>query len=186
MTKLSPTKNQQIKELNGRIKGLQTQVIANNQAAGIDEFIQIKVRKNQSRFERIRVKDANDKAVGHYFLLIDITAKKEAVYVPISIASSQKATGFMYHIEGTSESSISRANAEARGEGVTQLTQGTIIYAKIPAGKTASFRLQISINGKVAKQYKIVINRINYKLDPQDARYRQFLKEISAETLRFH
>lgn len=184
MTKLTPTKKQKIKELTGRIKNLQTQIIANNQAAGIDEFITVKVKKNQSRFERISVKDAHDKAVGHYFLLIDITAKKETVYLPISIASSQKATGFIYHIEGTSESSVSRASVTSRGEGVTQLTQGTIVYAKIPAGKTASFRLQIEINGNIAQQYKIVINRINYKLDPKEARYKQFLKEISSETLR--
>jgi len=186
MKKLSsPTKGQIVKGLKGQVKKLQSELIAVNKASGIDEYIHVKVQKTQSRFKRVRNPKGADKVVGAYLLVLDITAKKEIVHIPISIASGKKATGFIYQIEGTAEGSISTANVTSKGDGVTQLTLGTILYAKIPMGKTATFRIQVEIRGKIGKMYTVVINRIHYKLNLRDVRYKQYLKEISSNTLRF-
>jgi hypothetical protein len=91
----------------------------------------------------------------------------------------------MYQIEGTAEGSISVAGVRARGDGVSLVTLGTLIYAKIPAGKTASFEIRATIRGMFGKTYKIIFTRINYKLNLTDARYQQYLKEIRSESVRF-
>ena len=181
----SPSKEQRIEELLGQVAKLQAQLVKTKDQS-IDEYIQVKVQKSQSRFERIRNLKGADQGVGKYFLLIDIAAKKEDVYVPVSVASGKKATSFIYQIEGTAIGSISRASVTARGEGTMQITLGTILYCKIPAGKKAAFRIQIEIKGKIGKSYKIVINRINYKLNPSDTRYKRFQKEISTKLIRFN
>lgn len=181
----SQPKEQLIKSLQSQVKKLQSQ-LSEISTPGIDQYIHIKVLKIQERFERIKNPKGSDQGIGRFFLSLDITAKKQAVYIPVSIASGKKATGFIYQIEGTAIGSISRAEATARGERITQVTLGTILYCKIPAGKKSTFRIQIEIKGKVGKSYRIVINRINYKLDPSDARYKRFDKEINTNFLRFH
>lgn len=154
-----------------------------NKIEGKDENITVKVKKDQARFERVKVEGAKDKAFGNFFIAIDITSKKSDVFIPLSIASSQKPTGFMYLIEGTGEGSVSNADVTVRGDGVTQVTVGTLKYARIPATKTATFRIQITIKGKVGKTYKITITRINYKLALTDARYQQYLKPIVSDSV---
>jgi hypothetical protein len=149
-----------------------------------DASIKVSVLKKQGRFKRIRV-SGPDQGIGEFFLLLDITAVKEAVYIPLSIASGKKPTGFIYQIEGTSEGTISTTNISCKGDGVTQITLGTILYCKIPVGKTATFRILVEMRGKAGKEYKIVINRINYKYNPSDARYQKFMEEISTNTLKF-
>lgn len=116
--------------------------------------------------------------------MIDIKAKKENVFIPINIASGKKTTGFMYQIEGTAEGQITSASVECRGEGVLQVTVGTILYTKIPQGKTATFRIQASVRGQMSKTYNIVINRINYKLAVTDGRYRQYIKPIPTDSVK--
>lgn len=185
MKNTSPTKKQLVKNLKGQVTKLQSELTEVQKASGIDPYVTVKVQKSQSRFVRIKNPDGADRGVGNYLITIDITAKKEIVYIPVSIASGKKVTGFMYQIEGTAEGSITTADVTCRGEGVTQITLGTILYAKIPMGKKATFRIQAEIKGKIGKMYKIVINRINYKLDSRDARYKQYLKEISSDLLRF-
>ncbi len=184
MAKTSTEKKKLLKELTTKLDGLQEQLAEANKKAGLDEYVQIKVKKNQARFDRIKTKDKPDRFEGKFFLLIDIKAKKETVFVPTSISSSRKPTGFMYHIEGTAEGSVSRASVSSRGEGVTQVTVGTLQYTKILAGKTASFRIQIEIKGKSAKIYNIVINRINYKLGLTDTRYQQYIKPIVSDKVK--
>jgi hypothetical protein len=151
-----------------------------------DEHINIKVQKSQSRFKRVKNTDGADQGIGNYFLALDITAKKETIYLPISIASGKKPTGFVYQIEGTSEGKIVTTDISCRGEGITQIRIGTVLYCKIPVGVTALFRIQNEIKGKIGKTYKIVITRLNYKLDPNAARYKQFITEINSDNLRFH
>ena len=185
MEKSSVSKKQLLKELDGQLKKLQGELVVVQKITGIDEYIQVKVKKDQARFERVRIEDGADKGIGKFFIQIDITAKLENVFIPISIASGKKATGFIYQIEGTAEGSIATANATCRGEGVTQVTLGTLLYAKIPPGKTASFRIQATIRGKIGKTYKITINRINYKLNLSDARYKQYIKEIVSDSVKF-
>lgn len=148
-------------------------------------FLKVRVQKSQARFKRIRNAHGPDTGIGEFFLLVDVTAQTEDIYIPTSISSSKKPTGFVYHIEGTAEGLISRASVSAKGAGVTQLTVGTIVYTKIPKGKTGTFRILIEIRGAVRKSYKIVINRINYRHHPRDARYERRDEELHSKTLMF-
>ncbi len=152
---------------------------------GHEDVLKIRVQKKQGRFKRIRNPKGPDGGVGEFFLLVDITAVKEAVYIPLTIASGKKPTGFIYQIEGTAEGAISTTDISCKGEGVTQITLGTILYAKIPKGMTATFRILVEMRGKANKAYKIVITRINYKFDTSAARYEKLLSEISSTTLKF-
>lgn len=154
-------------------------------AVTITASIKVRVQKTQARFKRIRNSQGPGGGVGEFFLLLDITAVQEAVYIPMSIASGKKPTGFVYQIEGTKEGTISTTDISCSGVGVTQVTLGTLLYCKIPAGATATFRVLIEMRGKVGKEYRIVINRIHYKHSPSDARYQKFLEEISTTTLKF-
>ncbi len=173
-----------LKDLTGQLKKLQDELVVANRAEGKDENITVKVKKDQARFERVKVENGKDKALGNFFMMIEITAKKSDVFIPLSIASSQKPTGFMYQIEGTGEGSVSNADVTVRGDGVTQVTVGTLNYAKIRATKTATFRIQAVIKGKASKTYKITITRINYKLAITDPRYQQYLKPIVSDSVK--
>jgi hypothetical protein len=66
---------------------------------------------------------------------------------------------------------------------VSQVTVGTLRYAKIPAGETASFEIRAVMRGTYGKSYKIVFTRLNYKLRLADARYQQYLKEIHSKSV---
>lgn len=150
-----------------------------------DSYIDVRVKKNQARFKRIKKKDQEDKALGMFLLEIDITAKQQEIFVPVSVSSGKKTSGFMYQIEGTAQGSIVTTDIKVRGKEVSQVTLGTLLYAKIPTGKTASFQIQATIRGSFKKRYKIVFTRLNYKLHLTDARYRQYLKEIHSDSVTF-
>ena len=115
MRKESVSQEKLLKGLQSELKTLQSELIVANKIAGIDEYINVKVKKNQARFMRIKRKDEDDKAVGKFLIQIDITSKQDTVFVPISIASGKKQTGFIYQIEGTGEGSISTANVACKG-----------------------------------------------------------------------
>lgn len=149
------------------------------------EPIKVRVGKSQGRFKRVRNPDAPDFGIGEFFLLVDVTALEKTIYLPISLASGKKTTGFVYQIEGTATGTLVTTDISCKGEGVTQVTLGTILYAKIPKGATATFRILVEIKGKVGKEYKIVLNRIHYKYNTSDARYERYLKEISSKALKF-
>lgn len=151
-----------------------------------DEFVKIKVQKLQAGFKRIKVPGEKDIGHGEFFLLLDITALKEDIYIPISIASGKKTTGFIYQIEGTGEGKIYETELSARGEGVTKITLGTLLYAKVPVGVTANFRLFIETKGAISKEYRVNINRLNYKLDPSDARYKKLDLKINTKAVNFY
>lgn len=150
----------------------------------IDTPLVVTVQKSQARFKKIRNPEVRNAGTGEFFLLIDIAASGKDVYIPLSIASGKKPAGFIYQIEGTSEGSLSTTDISCSGAGVTQITLGTILYSRIPAGKTATFRILIEIRGKTGETYRIVINRINYKFAPTDARYEKFLDELPTKTLK--
>ena len=149
-----------------------------------DGHIHCEVQKTQARSKEIHNPDGPNRILGEFFLALNVTALQETVYIPISIASGKKPTGLVYQIEGTAEGVISTTDISCRGEGVSQVTLGTILYAKIPHGKTATFRILVEMNGKTGKEYKIVINRVNYKLDISGARYKKFDTTIGTEILR--
>ena len=174
-----------LKELNNELKKLQNQLAEANKLKGKDAYIDVKVKKNQARFERIKQKGVEDKAVGKFYIEFDVTAKQQVVYIPLSVASGKKVAGFMYQIEGTGEGKIATTDIISRGEGVSQVTIGTLLYAKIPSRGKASIQIRAMIRGKFGKVYKIVFTRINYKLNLTDARYEQYLKEIASDSVKF-
>jgi len=122
---------------------------------------------------------------GQFNLRLALTARSGAVYVPTSLASGKKPTGFVYEIEGTGEGSINTASLSLEGNDSTQVTFGTLEYTKIPQGKTARFDMIISIVGSWGNVYRILINRINYKLDPTDTRYKKVVVQIGSTELTF-
>lgn len=174
-----------LKELNAQIQVLRAELAKAEALEGKNPSIEVRVKANQASFRKITKKGTEDKAVGMFYLELDITAKKEEVCIPLSIASGKKTAGFMYQIEGTAPGSIATANVRVRGGGVSQVTLGTLLFAKIPANKTASVQIRTSIRGKFNKSYKIVFTRLNYKLHLTDARYQQYLKEIHSESVLF-
>lgn len=150
-----------------------------------NEHIFFKVKESQTHFTKAKDEDGHTIGRGQFLLQVDVMALQGTVYIPMSIASGKKPTGFVYQIEGTAEGAISTAQVSCKGEGITQVTLGTLVYAKIPQGKTANFRLVVHIKGSVNKVFKVVINRINYKLDPSDARYKKFDADIGTKELKF-
>ena len=180
-----PEAKKLLRELNQKLKVLQAELAVVQKREGKDSYIEVKVIKNQARFQKMADKTVGERVVGKFFMEIAITAKQQDIFVPISIASGKKAAGFMYQIEGTAPGQIDTTECKVRGTGVSQVTVGTLLFAKIPLGKTASFQLQAAIGGVRGKQYKIVITRLNYKLHLSDARYQQYLKEIHSDTVIF-
>lgn len=184
MAKTSADKKR-LKELHTKINELTSKLEVAQKLEGKDEYIAVKVRKNQARFERVKKEGAKDRALGNFYLEIDITAKQGDVFVPVSMASGKKTAGFMYQIEGEASGSIVTANITPRGKGVSQVTVGTLLFAKIPASTTASFEVRATIQGSFGKAYKIVITRLNYKLNLSEVRYQQYLKEIDSKEVVF-
>lgn len=180
------TKEQLAAELEKRADALEAQLAKKQKQAMLrDEFIKIKVAKSQSRFQRLKNTGKTNIGHGEFFVQLDITATNAPIFIPLSIASGKKSTGFIYHIEGTAEATIHKTTLTCVGDGVTKITLGTLVYAKIPAGKTGSFKAFIIIRGRTSKEYKIAINRVNYKLDPQDTRYKRMDVDIPTKSVRF-
>lgn len=92
----------------------------------------------------------------------------------------------MYQIEGTAKGSILTTDISCKGDGITQVTLGTLLYCKIPQGMTASFHIRIEVRGQLGKSYLVAIRQINYKLDPGDARYQKSTQDIRARVLKFN
>lgn len=145
----------------------------------------IRVRDRKENVKRTKVDDGLDPVTGKFWFTIDITAALQDIYFPISMASGKKPTGFVYQIEGTAQSSISTTDISCRGEGVTQITLGTITYCKIPKGMTAEFRIRVEVRGQIGKLYRIVIYQINYKLNPSNARYQKSHQDIHTKMVKF-
>lgn len=185
MEKESSQDKKLLKELNTQIKVLQAELMVANKLEGKDDYIDVKISLNQARFEKIKQKGLEDKAEGRFFIKIDITSKQGDVFIPVSIASGKKVAGFMYQIEGTAPGSLATANIRVRGDGVSQVTVGTLLYAKIPIGKTASFEIRASIRGKFGKIYKLIFTRLNYKLNLTEVRYQQYLRELHSDSVTF-
>lgn len=148
----------------------------------------VRIENNQANVTKERNSDGTLFATGHFFLDLEITALDETVYIPLSISSGKKPTGFVYQIEGTADSSIVTTDISLRHvkeTGVTQILLGTITYAEIPKGMTGLFRIAVYIEGKAGHEYSIAITHIEYKLDPSDARYHKYVEEVRSDTLKF-
>jgi len=165
-----------------KISGLEKNVMKEANESYVPK---ISLLKSDVHFKRIKIPGQKDIGHGEYFLLLDVVAGTHDLYIPLSLASGKKPTGFIYHIEGNAEADINTTGIKCKGDGVTNITLGTLLYAKIPAGKKAEIRLLIEIRGGISKEYKVVINRINYKLDLSELRYRRLDVDISSKLLRF-
>ncbi|KND47115.1 MAG: hypothetical protein AB199_01645 [Parcubacteria bacterium C7867-004] len=145
----------------------------------------VDVQDIKRSFRRTYVPDGPDPVIGKFSFILDITAPTEDIYIPVSIASGKKPTGFVYQIEGTVPGLISTTAISCEGDGIAQITLGTIVYAKIPKGLTSTFRIRVEMRGKVGKSYTVAIRQINYKRNPSDTRYQKSLQEIRAKMLKF-
>lgn len=186
MKNLTPATNKQlVKDLKGHVQKLQSKLKEVTKDTKVDENIGIKVQKAEVRFNKERNPKGPDQGLGHYLLIIDVTAKKETAYLPISVASGRVSTGFVYQVEGTARG-VSTATISSKGVGIFKVTSGSILYSKIPTGKTATFKILGEIKGALGKEYRIVISRVNYKLNPNDLRYKRVILEIPTKTLKFN
>lgn len=174
-----------LKKLNNELKDLKAQQVIAKKAEGIDDYIKVKIGKRQAHFKRIIQKGKEDRLIGNFLIEMTVTAKDSEVLIPLSIASGKKTAGLMYYIEGTAEGKIVTAGVTCRGEGVMQIKQGTLVYAKIPPGKVVEFRILAEISGRAGQTYKIVINRLNYKLNLAETLYKQYLKPIISDSVKF-
>jgi hypothetical protein len=178
------SKKKTLSQLQGELKRLQAALLEAQKKEGKNQNIEVKVQLNQARSDVVKQKAGEDKRFAKFYLEIRVTAKGTDVYIPISIASGKKTAGFMYRIEGTAPGSIVETAIKVRGERVTHVTLGTLLYAKIPAGKTASFQIKATTRGKSRETYGIVIFRLNYKLELNAQRYQQYLKEIVSDSVK--
>jgi hypothetical protein len=185
MKKVPADNKKALKVLNDQIKVLQEKLMEAEKKEGKDAYVEVRVKKNQGRHEKIKQKGRADKVEGKFYLELEIASKQADVYIPLSIASGKKTAGFMYQIEGTDEGSIVSAEVRVRGERVSQVMVGTLTYAKVPAKAKAAFEIRSTIKGKPGKVYKLVFTRINYKLSIAEARYQQYLKEIQSDKVTF-
>lgn len=146
--------------------------------------LQVRVQKSQARLRKRERSQNRKMGIGEFFLLIDITANDTDVYIPLSIASGKKPAGFVYQIEGTRAQGIAGARVSYEGNGISEVTVGTLLYCKIPRGKVATFRLLIDIEATLGGEYKVGISRIHYKHSPSDARYEKFTDTLYTKTLK--
>ena len=186
VSKLSAADKKRLKELQAELKTLQAGLVLTKKREGKDSYITVMVVKNQGRVQKFADAEVGERLVGKFFIEIAITAKQQEIFVPLSVASGKKTAGFMYFIEGTASGQIDRTAIKVRGDGVSQITLGTLLFAKIPPDTTATFEIQATIRGAQGKRYKLVFGRLNYKLHLADARYLQYLKEVHTEMVRFN
>lgn len=149
------------------------------------EDISVRLKEVKKSTHKIPNPDGPDPVQGKFWFTIDIQAGARDLYVPVSISSGKKPTGFSYQIEGTVQGSIKTASVECKGDGITQITHGTIIYAKIPAGLTASFKIRIEMRGTLNKSYRIVVHQLQFKFSPMDTRYQKLLLDIKGKMEKF-
>lgn len=147
--------------------------------------VRVKVQNREESARRIPDPTKPDTVHGKFWFTIDVTATDKDIYLPLSVASGKKPAGFMYQIEGTAPGAIKSTDIDAKGDGVLQVTHGTIVYVKIPVGRTATFKLRIEMRGALGKTYGINLYQIQYKLSPTDARYQKLPQSIKSKMEKF-
>jgi hypothetical protein len=174
-----------LRVLNAQIKKLQKELAEASAREGKDEYVKVKLGKNQGRFKRTKDAAGENIAEGHFYIEILITALLDPIFVPLSVATGKKVAGFMYHIEGTGEAAIRTTTIAVKGADISHVMIGTIRYAKIPPAKSALFQVQVQIRGSFGKTYHIVFSRINYKRSVHDQRYRQYTQQLESRRVTF-
>lgn len=183
-TNAATTNGQLIETLKSRVKDLKSELGSLRKAAGADEYALIHTQKTDEYFNKSRSIKGPDTSFGKYFLMLEVTARKETIYLPISIGSGKVSTGFVYQVEGTAKGK-GTAEISSKGTGILKVTAGSIVYAKIPAGKLGTFKMVVEVTGARGKEYRVAITRVNYKLNPNDSRYKRLVLEVPTKTLKF-
>ena len=178
------TKKLLLKNLEEQVLKLQKQLTDMGAPSPSDAPLSIRIKETQENFKRIRDPQGPDTGIGTFLLFLEITPRNESVYIPLSVASGKKPTGFIYQIEGTKKGEIVTAGVTVKGTGVEEVTLGTITYARVPAGTGALFRVTIEIKGFMQNSYRVQITNINYKLNPSDARYKKLETSIASKNLK--
>lgn len=150
-----------------------------------DTQLQVVVEATGANFFKKRDAQGRPFGQGQFFMRLGITALQNTIHIPLSLASGKKPTGFVYQIEGTAAGALAGAEVSCTGAGITKVTLGTLLFAKIPKGSTANIRMVVDVKGELGKEYAVVVNRINYKLQPTDARYKKLDTAISTKVLKF-
>lgn len=148
----------------------------------------VRVVRRQSHFYKNKLprQDAYaDKGLGTHFLLFEITAGPDAIYIPNSIATGRKSAGFLYVVEGDDAGEPTVAIISKRGEGVTTVTSGSVVYTKIDPGKTGVFIVNAEVIGSLGSSYSVIVSTISYKNNPNDYRYKKFSTELKTDILEF-
>lgn len=180
-------KKQLILNLDEKLKSLQAQLIElqGTKISTSTEPISIVLKSSSANFKRLRHIHGTDAAgEGKYMLKVEITAGKDALYIPVSITTGRKSNGLIYQVEG-SERATSTATVTCNGEDSLIVTSGTLSYCKVPAGKTVNFKVLVTIVGPLREEYRVALGRINYKLNTNDSRYKKFLTDIHTKLLKF-
>lgn len=151
----------------------------------LEQGISVRLQRTNAQFRKVHIKGGDDIGKGTFLFLLDVTALSRDVYIPISVASGKKPTGFIYQIEGTKAGTIATTEITCEGKDISQITLGTIIYCKVPATKIGTFRIIVEMQGKLGGDYTVVLNRIHYKYDPSDARYLKLEENFRSESVSF-
>lgn len=151
----------------------------------MNEALYVDVQDTKASFKRTRNPDGLDPVIGKFWFELNITAGTKDIYLPVSVASGKKPAGFVYQLEGTVPGQISKTDISCKGEGITQITLGTIVYCKIPAEMTAAFRIRIEMRGQVGKSFRAVLTHMHYKFDLRDTRYQKHIQQIHTKMLKF-
>ena len=151
----------------------------------LEQGISVRLQRTNAQFRKVHIQGGDDIGKGTFLFLLNITALSRDVYIPLSVASGKKPTGFIYQIEGTKEGMISSADISCEGREISQITLGTITYGKIPATKTGTLRIIIEMQGKLGGEYTVVLNRMQYKYNTSDARYLKLEENLRSESVSF-
>lgn len=150
--------------------------------------LSIRIIRSQSHYYETKLprqEEYRGKGLGVYFLLFEVIAGLDAIYIPLSIATGRKSAGFLYVTEGDGKGVPSVALVSEGGEGVTTVSSGSIVYVKIPQGRSARFRMNGEIIGTEGVGYRILLTVLSYKTNPNDFRYKKFLIDLGTELLSF-
>lgn len=150
-----------------------------------DGALSITVHKTDAHFSEAYDSNRKDRVgYGKFLTVLQVTAIKHTVYIPVSIGSGRVSTGFVYQIEG-SDIGSGTASIRSEGEKLTLVTAGSIKYCKITPHSSVTFKVFVHVTGTMKKEYSVNIARVNYKFNPNDTRYKRFLTEISTKRIKF-
>jgi hypothetical protein len=120
---------------------------------------------------------------GRYNISFQVIAGEDALYIPVSFGSGTT-TGFVYEIESSGKATTT-STITCKGAEIKTSTIGSLSFCKIPAGKTADVKVIAKIVGEQDEDYRIIINRINYKTDPNKLKYSAFKTNLSTGVVEF-